>query len=75
MNKITSMINEEGVTRNTLGDLEEAFVSYYLDLSTSRPTGIKACLQVLPILREMNALLIRKLEMEEITTTIYKWPP
>lgn len=75
MNKIISIIDEKGVTRNTLGDLEEAFVSYYSNLfMSSRPTGIEACLWVLPrrVSREMNALLIRELEMEEITTTIHK---
>lgn len=66
------------MVRNTQEEIEAAFVSYYANLFTSSmPTGLEECIWVLPrkVSIEMNVVLVRELEMEEITTAVQQMAP
>ncbi|XP_059446385.1 uncharacterized protein LOC132177924 [Corylus avellana] len=77
-NKISSIIDAEGITCDSPESVVEAFLSYFRwVLSTSSPTGVEEALAVVPrrITNQMNVDLEREISIEEVSLALSQMTP
>jgi hypothetical protein len=78
VNKITSIVNEDGLLCSTQDEVVEAFIRYFNSIfSSSAPSGIRECLAPVEqkVSLEMNNNLTREVTSEEIAVALHHMAP